>query len=982
MKTIKDHRRYVLHIFALSSMAVAQPLLDIIARNPEFLIAQKVSLADLLILIALVSAIIPTLLVAPGQLLKRLSPKASIFISTGTIGALVALLLLMLFKSIPSLPDAGLLMISAVGGIGFVFFYARQKSLRMFCSYLSPVIIVVPVIFLLSPDVSRIVVSPSTKIFTASESADDVPVVMLILDELPLISLLDEQLQIDPVRYPNFSQLSVDSHWFRGASTPSAVTTVAVPAILAGRVDSSALPIAADYPQNLFTVLAPSHHLNVTEIVTSLCPQLLCENGIVNQASDVRLVDLISDLSVLYLYLAAPPGLLERLPAIDQSWSNFTNRGVVQNQLGDQSGRLNLTEAARTRRGKFVDFVESIDAADETSLHFYHALLPHMPWEFLPSGRAYSLTGSNVLGMVTGEDTWGDNAMLVRQGYQRHLLQLGFVDRLLGQLIERLKNENMYEESLILVVSDHGANFWPTAERRWYSDESQRLDVTGVALFIKLPYQQSGLLHDEPASILDILPTLAGQLNIPLGRRVDGKDLFAEESINHQESSPSLSAYSDNATLQNKLALFGSGDVQTIYEFGPHPQLLNLPISGQNTRLNDSLMYELNQQIYLDEVDLSSSGIPSWLTGRIVSDIDIKSVDGLDLLIAVNGRSVASTTSYEAGDEHQFSVLIPESALTNGHNEVELYRVQQSGNLQTLEKLHNLRENQFSYADGPDQENTQIIDQQGNVITLVPGQMKGSVNTSLVDENYLQLSGWAVDSQQTIPADYLLLDIDGELSYRGVPRTSNLALVELFDSLDVEMSGFTFNVSQSRISPSKPVNLDIIAVTGDKASSVYSFTYLNGPALFSTNPVAPDSTLAPRDEYRFSTSDSTITGPDNEVIYVRAQQLTGYIDEVSTDNGIVQLNGWAASVELNRIADYFLLQIDNQLFYLGISSNPRMDVVAAFNAPVLEKSGFSFKINKSLLAERLDATIRLLAVVGTDAIEVSSPTPLSQWFSQ
>lgn len=978
MKKTEDHRRYALHIFALSSMVLAQPLLNIISQNPEILVAQKVSLADLLILITLVSAFIPTLLAIPGLLLKRLIPKAGISLSIATIGFLVALLLSMIIKSVFALPDLGLVVISALGGISFVRLYKKLKSLRMFCSYLSPVIAIVPALFLFSTDVFRIVVSPSTEFIDATTSAADIPVVMLVLDELPLISLLDEELQIDSVRYPNFSELAAGSHWFRSASTPSAVTTIAVPSILSGKVDTSALPIAADYPQNLFTMLAPSHKLNVTEIVTSLCPQRFCENADVSEPADVRLADFLSDLSVVYLYLAAPSGLRERLPVIDQSWSNFTNRGAAQNQPGKM---LDLSDAVKTRRGKFVDFVESIDAEDETSLYFYHALLPHMPWEFMPSGKAYSLTGNNVPGMVSGEDTWGDNALLVGQGYQRHLLQLSFVDQLLGQLMEQLKSENLYDESLVVVVSDHGANFWPTAERRGFLNESQRLDVTGIALFMKLPHQQSGLHHDEPASTLDILPTLAGQLNVPLSRSVNGNDLFAEENSKHLDARPNLGTYSNNATLQNKLSLFGSGDIQSIYEFGPHPQLLNLSMTGQNTQLNESLVYELNQRIYLDEVDLNSSVIPSWLTGRITGDI--MSTDSFDLLVAINGTSVASTTSIPTGDDHEFSVLIPESAFINGRNEIALYRIQRSGDdRSTLEELNNLQDNQFSYTGRSNRENREIADQLGNVITLTPGQLRGSVVISSVNESYLQLSGWAVNTELSIPADYLLLDIDGALSYRGVPQISRMGVVELFDSPDVERSGFTFDVANVLTRGDKPVSLDVIAVSADTASSVYSITYLNGLSLLETGPVSNAGTPAPQAEYRFSSGYDTISGPDREIITIRDGQLAGYLDTVSTTDGMVHLGGWSANAALNSIADYYLLQIDNQLFYLGISNSPRTDVASTLNTPALEYSGFSFLIAEPLLSEQFNSTVRLLAVSGTDAVEVSSSAPLSQLLVQ
>jgi len=75
-------------------------------------------------------------------------------------------------------------------------------------------------------------------------SATHTPVVMVIFDELPLVSLLDGEGIIDPDRYPNFSSLADDAIWFRNATTVSGQTTKSIPAILSGlRPKDGLLPI-------------------------------------------------------------------------------------------------------------------------------------------------------------------------------------------------------------------------------------------------------------------------------------------------------------------------------------------------------------------------------------------------------------------------------------------------------------------------------------------------------------------------------------------------------------------------------------------------------------------------------------------------------------------------------------------------------------------------------------------------------------------
>lgn len=973
MKKPNSHRNYLLHIFAFSSFAIAQPLLDIISKNVELLVAQKAALPDLLILIAVVSLAIPLLLYLPGRLLRLRYEKPGVAVLLITIGLLVSLFVLMLLKNSFSLPDSILIGLALVSGGGFTYLYQQQQPLRMFCSYLSPAIILVPILFLLHADVSRIAYNPQSNIRIEGNTgiAADIPVVMLVFDELPLSSLLDARLQVDPVRYPNFAALAADSHWFRNAQTQSAVTTIATPALLSGSNNPQALPILADYPQNLFTLLEPSHRLNVNEIVTSLCPQQACSNGGRNLYTGADLNVFLTDLAVVYLHLAAPTGLSQRLPVVSQSWSNFRARRAPPADQRSVNGDIDWSTLAQTRYGKFSEFVESIDAESETTLHFYHALLPHMPWEFLPSGKLYSVTGSQVPGLDVVEDLWGEDSMLVNQAYQRHLLQLGFVDHLLGSLVQRLKSEGLYEQSLLIVVSDHGANFWPGSKRRADIDDNQLLDVNGIAMFIKQSQQLSGAIHDELVYSADLLPTIAGHLGLSLGMRVDGKDLFATDANQHLAASFSSSVYNENLTLAKKIELFGSGDPASVFSFGPHPQLLGLDSSQLNAPMNDSLTYQLNQQAYLNEVDSAATVIPAWLTGTVFSDDS--EITNIDLLIAVNGSSVASTTSYRAGDDELFSVLVPESAFVDGSNDIELYRVGQTvAGESTLERLVNLRSNFFSYLD---QSRMIIADQQGRQISVTTNGIVGAVDNVYLEDNNLQLSGWAVNLQQNNPADYLLLDVAGSLSYLGNPTTGRTDIREQFGNTAAENAGFFFNIPYSRLDASTPKTVRILAVSRNIASAVYSFGYLAA----SESSSAVDNREA---QFHRLSTDNEIIGPENESIAITLEGVAGFIDRAAINGDLVEFEGWAANVASNQTADYFLLQVGQRLLYLGGINTSRPDVANSLNNPAYLDSGFFFKIDASLLELEPETPLRLFAVIGEQAIEISSPAPLTQLLSR
>ncbi len=50
---------------------------------------------------------------------------------------------------------------------------------------------------------------------------------------------------------------------------------------------------------------------------------------------------------------------------------------------------------------------------------------------------------------------------------QRYLLQAGFVDRLLGRLVRRLRERGLYERSMIVVTADHGVSFRRAGPAAW-----------------------------------------------------------------------------------------------------------------------------------------------------------------------------------------------------------------------------------------------------------------------------------------------------------------------------------------------------------------------------------------------------------------------------------------------------------------------------------------------------------------------------------
>src|SRR5436305_1775359 len=116
-----------------------------------------------------------------------------------------------------------------------------------------------------------------------------VPVVMIVFDEFPSISLLDRMDHIDAIRYPNFAALARSSTWFPNATASVDETGRAIESLLTGSTPPRKIPPGiAEFPRNLFTLLGGAgYRQDVSEEVAGLCPARLCPGSHVKSRTEV-----------------------------------------------------------------------------------------------------------------------------------------------------------------------------------------------------------------------------------------------------------------------------------------------------------------------------------------------------------------------------------------------------------------------------------------------------------------------------------------------------------------------------------------------------------------------------------------------------------------------------------------------------------------------------------------------------------------------
>jgi hypothetical protein len=232
-----------LHVAALASIAIAQPLFDLFGRAPEFLLAHDLGPAEILALVGILGVLVPAVFAILVAVLQRINPTIGWVAAAVLVAFFVALVALYATRDVPG-PEWIPVMSSVAAALAAAVLYYRLASARRFAAWLVPGIAVIPLLFLLRPGVQSLV-WPQEQDVVAS-SASPIPVVLIVFDGLPLTALLDTRYEIDRNLYPSFAALADQSTWYRNATTVSDYTQWALPAILSGRYPApQALPIAS-----------------------------------------------------------------------------------------------------------------------------------------------------------------------------------------------------------------------------------------------------------------------------------------------------------------------------------------------------------------------------------------------------------------------------------------------------------------------------------------------------------------------------------------------------------------------------------------------------------------------------------------------------------------------------------------------------------------------------------------------------------------
>jgi hypothetical protein len=665
----------LLELIGVAAFAVAQPTLDVLGKSPETFVFHGTGTAEIVVVALFWIAVPPVLLWGAGWSLGAFGPRVRRAAHAVSLGGLAALLAFQVLKRM-GLPPAGVVVVGTLltGAVALLSVPPTRRTWLRWTAVAAPIFLL---IFLLLSPVAELVLPASTKIGPAAAQRSQIPVVMVVFDQLPVVSLIGADGEIDRRLYPNFARLADDATWHRRYSAAAFETRYALPALLTGR-----RPVrrkhngVRDHPNNLFTLLRESHELHVFERVSGLCPPSLCPRAPRGEETTAR--------AEVAARRGDGSGLRGVLRDSVQAWWDLTAPATIRRDIAAQF-RERTAPLGRSLRVpvSWRAFLDGIRPSPRPPLHWIHVIIPHYPWRFFPSGRTYDdgdipRVEEAALNAGEGPFLWSDPRWPIQLQRLRHLVQVQYADRLLGTLLDRLERTGLYERALLVVTADHGIGTGSGS----VTERSLHEPLFPV-LLVKAPEQRQGRIDETNLSAVDLLPTMADLIGVDIPWKVHGTsaqapaDRGTTASYDKPSTSERIVLTIDIETAWRRIVADAfrpdaptDDDRLLPYRIGPRADLVGTPVDRSSIGPPSPRRAALDRPGAFDDARPSAGDLPALVFGWVTPPVD------LPIAVVVNGTVAGVSPTYRSGQrDGRFSVLVPEFLFRPGPNQLELFEV-------------------------------------------------------------------------------------------------------------------------------------------------------------------------------------------------------------------------------------------------------------------------------------------------------------------
>lgn len=189
------------------------------------------------------------------------------------------------------------------------------------------------------------------------------------------------------------------------------------------------------------------------------------------------------------------------------------------------------------------EFIENKDNKGKPFYLYLHYLDPHNPYK---APKEYDTLYTDTI-----QGDYDERAQELIRKYDR---EIKYTDDKMGELFDFLKKKKLYDNSIIVVLADHGEQFFERGHHghgfNLYSEEIH------VPFFLKAP-KQRGVVN-EPVSSIDLFSTFVDLCNLKNEKSMPlGFSLVSKEGINQRKRTDILSEikrkFQSKALITNNL---------------------------------------------------------------------------------------------------------------------------------------------------------------------------------------------------------------------------------------------------------------------------------------------------------------------------------------------------------------------------------------------------------------------------------------------
>lgn len=580
------------YLFFVTNLAILVPLLGVLGEQFNFFTAHSLSSKSIITLLLIISLAPPLVLTIIRWVSKRVGvvkafDRVVLFIFLG----------LFLFYSLnkvgyglfPTKYEPYILFILAFLITMAAVVIILKNQLMRTLSYLS---LIIPLVFL-----DFIFVSPASTLFKQSEKVsptkiagmNNTPIFLLIFDEFSGLTLQNVKGQLDASRYPGFAELATQADYFPNALTSGISTSIVVPSIASGNLrihDKKGLAPG----ENLIELFQSSGSVYAQSTVLSA--DLMSKQN-TKQAS------FISDFMTLYIHILSHKDWIEdKIGVIPETWKGF---GV----FFKKNNRKQDWDVSNPHAQQFLDWLRQVDSSEANSqFNFLHIQFPHADYNTTSLGRSV-LNSIEILRSSKDKETLVGNQTLLNVLYHNYMQQSAYTDYLVQSFIQVLKHKKLFDQSLIIITSDHGVSYnRKGVNRRAPENEDSWKNIVSVPLFIKYPYQIEGNINSSFVTNLDISTTIINVTGIDSPWESVGKNLKGMKNFSQTRSVELVPKYEKYFNNINALFRESRARKETLFSEGS-------PVHTVAVNYTGNPVYAALPNIKLAEL---TTGIPSKLS--------------------------------------------------------------------------------------------------------------------------------------------------------------------------------------------------------------------------------------------------------------------------------------------------------------------------------------------------------------------------------